>query len=388
MAASVLRTALALALVVMTAGGCSRNSDLWPVLTGETRSTTPLPDAAAANKARATSPGAPTQTAAVTTSPLAQGAPAASTMTAAPTGTFVGQKVEQLRGDLQRLQAQLADHQGQLRQVREDAVQNGQRYYTNIAAINARLQVGTTPGNPNLVQGWNDAQSNLDRIADDIGRLNNLSTLVGGDSALAAYILDATRAAYSISGAVDEDHRALAQLEDETNRTTVQIERLLNEISDDVSRQTAYVNNERRNLTTQSVAIKNGELYGGSFGNRSFGSSGLMPTAGGAPTAGLARGRPLVVIKFDRANVAYQQPLYTAVSQALDRRPDATFEIVAVTPSRGNTGQVALASNTSRRNAEAVYRSLADMGLPANRVTLSSTTSASAETSEVHVFVR
>ena len=33
-----------------------------------------------------------------------------------------------------------------------------------IAAIEARLQVGTTPGNPILVQQWNEAQSELDRI--------------------------------------------------------------------------------------------------------------------------------------------------------------------------------------------------------------------------------
>jgi hypothetical protein len=199
-------------------------------------------------------------------------------------------------------------------------------------------------------------------------------------------MLESTRAAFSISGALDEDHRALTMVEDDTNRTTVMIDRLLNEVSDDISRQTAYVNSERRNLTTLAVAIKNGQLFGTSLANRGFGPA---PAAiAGAPVSSLARGRPLVVIKFDRPTVAYQQPLYNAVSQALDRRPDATFEIVAVTPSRGNAGQVALASTASRRNAEAVYRSLADMGLAANRISLSATTSATADTNEVQVFVR
>jgi hypothetical protein len=382
MAATPLRAALLTVLVAVSATGC-RNSDVWPVLTGEQRRSEARPAAAAAPTEQP--PRAANQTAAVSMAPLA---PAAPTYSGPSTGTFVGQKVEQLRGDLQRLQSQLADHQGQLRQIREDALQNGQRYYTNVAAINARLQIGTTPGNPNLVQQWNDAQANLDRIGDDIGRLNNLSTLIAGDSALAAYILEATRAAFSISGAVDEDHRALTALEDDTNRSTVQIDRLLNEVSDDVSRQTAYVNSERRNLTTQSVAIKNGELYGGSLANRSFGSSGIAASAGSVPLSSQARGRPRVVIKFDRPNGSYQQPLYNAVSQALDRRPDASFEIVAVAPNRGNPGQLALASNASRRNAEAVYRSLTDMGLPANRVTLSATTSGAADNNEVHVFVR
>ncbi|HUA51143.1 MAG TPA: hypothetical protein VMB81_03210 [Candidatus Sulfotelmatobacter sp.] len=379
MAASPLRAALL--LVALTATGCNRNSnfDLWPMLTGEPKA---KPAVAADQQPQAASQ----QSADVATAPLA---PAGAAMPAPTTNTYVGQKVDQLRSDLQRLQAQLADHQNQLRQIRDDAVQNGQRYYTNVAAINARLQVGTTRGNPNLIQQWNDAQGDLDRINDDVGRLNNLAALIGGDSALASYILESTRAAFSISGAVDEDHRNLTQLEDDTNRATVQVDRLLNDVSDDISRQTAYVNSERRNLTAQSVAINNGELLGGSLANRGFGGQGLVASAAGAPpVSSVARGRPLVVIKFDRPTVSFQQPLYNAVSQALDRRPEATFEIVAVTPNRGNAGQVALASNASRRNAEAVYRALTDMGLAANRVTLSATTSSSAENNEVQVFVR
>jgi hypothetical protein len=380
MATTPLRAVLLLVLVALSATGCRSSGGLWAMLTGESHKTEAKPAAVAAAPTPPASPSAP-----VATTPLP---PSGAGSSGQSSGTFVGQKVDQLRGDLQRLQSQLADHQGQLQQIRDDALQNGQRYYTSVAAVNARLQIGTTPGNPNLVQQWNDAQADLDRIGDDVGRLNNLSTLIAGDSTLASYILEATRNAFSISGAVDEDHRALTQLEDDTNRATVQIDRLLNDVSDDVSRQTAYVNSERRNLTIQSVAIKNGALFGGSLANRSFGSSGVVASAAGSALPSAARGRPLVVIKFDRPTVAYQQPLYNAVSQALDRRPDASFEIVAVTPNRGNAGQLALASNASRRNAEAVYRSLTDMGLPANRVTLSATTSASAENNEVHVFVR
>jgi hypothetical protein len=376
MAATSLRAVLL--LIVLALPGCSK-SDMWPMLTGEPRRSD-QPAASSAPPAIASAD--------VTSAPLPAASGSAAAYAAPASGTFVGQQVQQLRGDLQRLQTQVAEHQAQLQQIRDDALQNGQRYYTSVAAINARLQIGTTPGNPNLVQQFNDAQVNLDRIGDDVGRLNNLASLVGADSTLAAYILNTAGNAFSISGAVDEDHRALIQLQDDTNRATVQVDRLLNDISDDISRQTAYVNNERRNLTTQSVAIKNGELFGSSLANRSFAGSSVMASAG-APQSGLARGgRPLVVIKFDRQNVAYQQPLYTAVSQALDRRPDAMFEIVAVTPNRGNAGQVALASTAARRNAEAVYRSLTDMGLPANKVTLSATTSGSAENNEVQIFVR
>ncbi len=370
----------ALALALFALAGCNSRSEAWPVLTGEPTRGAP------AQTSQTTQPSDN-----VTMAPL-PGSSAGTFSGGQNTGTYVGQKVDQLRGDLARLQASVADHQAQLRLVREDALQMGQRYYTNMAAINARLQIGTTPGNPNLVAQWNEAQQNLDRIGDDVTRLNNLANLVAGDSALAAYILESTRAAFTITGAVDEDHRALVVLEDDTNRTTVLVDRLLNDISDDVSRQTAYVNNERRNLTTQSVAIKNGELYGAALAARSFGATGVVAAPGAAPASlplsSLARGRALVVIKFDRPNVAFQQPLYTAVSQALDRAPNASFEIVAVSPNRGNVGQAALASGAARRNAESVYRAMTDMGLPPARVSLSATSSGSAESNEVHVFVR
>ena len=117
------------------------------------------------------------------------------------------------------------------------------------------------------------AQAGLDRLSADIAAMNTLANRVASDSSMAAFILESVRATYGLAGAIDEDHRQLAILEDETNRTAVLIDRLLNELSEDVSRQTAYVGNERRNLTTLSLAVKNGELLGTSLANRAYASS-------------------------------------------------------------------------------------------------------------------
>jgi len=97
---------------------------------------------------------------------------------------------------------------------------------------------------------------------------------------------------------------------------------------------------------------------------------------------------PLAVIRFSRPDVPYQSMLYTAMSKALERRPQAQFDLVAVAPNQGTPAQVALAQNKSRRNAEQVLRTLTEMGLPPSRVNLRSTTSTSANTNEVHIYVR
>jgi hypothetical protein len=335
----------------------------------------------------------PAQTSATPASTAESGAPSFNTGSfepegvtpGSPTGTFVGQKVQELRGDLERLQSSIANQNAQLQDLRARAVQNANLYHSTVGAIAAKLQVGTTPGNPVLVQQWNTAQIQLEQVSADLAQMNSLSNDVASNAALSSYVLEATRASFGISGAVDEDHRQLAILEDEVNRTTVLIDRLLSELTEDVARQTNYLGQERSNLTTLALGVSNGELYGTSLGSRAY----VAPVApASAPGTGLASGRPLVVIRFDRQNVQYEQALYDAVSRALERRPNAAFDLVAVTPGGGTPAEVALNSNSARRNAESVLRTLTNMGLPPDRVSLAATTSPSATTTEVHLYVR
>ncbi|MGO8867761.1 MAG: hypothetical protein ACLQME_14790 [Alphaproteobacteria bacterium] len=390
----------ALVGVVLLLGGCSFASEnLLPTLTGEEPSgkakaqettapaaaTPPAAAQAAPTTPVATQPAAPPQLNTTNFQPVPVAA-------GQPTGTAVGQKVESMRGELVKLEGSISDHNSRLQTLRAQTVGNAQQYQQLIGAINAKLQVGTTPGNPVLVDQWNQAQSILEKIDGDVAAMNSLSTEVSSDSSLAAFLLESTRATYGISGAVDEDHRQLAILEDETNKTVVTIDRLLNELSEDTSRQNLYLGRERNNLTTLSVAIKNGELFGASLANRAYYTAAPLASRAPAPrgesAASLANRRPLVVIRFDRENVDYESALYTAVSEALQRKPNADFDLVAVAPSKGGPAKTALAMNTSKRNADAVMRSLTNMGLPASRVKLSAITSSSAETSEVHLYVR
>ncbi|MEE8122564.1 MAG: hypothetical protein V3T93_00485, partial [Alphaproteobacteria bacterium] len=202
-------------------------------------------------------------------------------------------------------------------------------------------------------------------------------------------LLKTTRATSELTGAVDEDHRQLAALEDDLNRMWVLIDRLLKKVNGDVGRQITYLGYERKSLANLSFAIKSGEPVAVSLTNRALAKA-AEPAAGGSGRVGLAQAarRPLVVIRFDRADVEYEQALHIAVSRALERRPGAVFDLVAVAPKQGAPSQLALSSKSARRNAEKVWRSLASMGLPDNRMTLSATTREDAKTSEVRIYVR
>ena len=313
-------------------------------------------------------------------------------MSGQPTGTLVGQKVTQLRGELQRLKGQLGQQNGQLQQIRQTTTNNAQRYHGTVAAVTARLQLGTTPGNPILVNQWNAAQAELDRISSDIATMNSLANQIASNSSLASYVLESARAAYGLTGAIDEDHRQLALLEDQTNRAVVLIDRLLSEINEDVARQTSYVAGERSNLTTLSSSIKNGELHGSSLMARAFAVGSQAPafSTSSTPRRGFVAGgrQPLVVIRFDRADVQYQQALYNALSAALERRPQSFFTLVAVAAGQGTAAEVALNVSKSIKNADEVVRTMANMGLPADRLQMSSTTSPQISVNEVRIYVR
>lgn len=302
------------------------------------------------------------------------------------TGTFVGRKVVELRSELQRLQDQVAQHNGELQTLRAEMVASAQNYHNTVAAVNSRLQVGTTPGNPVLVQQFSSAQDALDALNSDIAGMNKLATAVSGMSTMSAYLSESTRAAFGVSGAVDEDHRQLAILQDEVDQTVVLIDRLLNEVAEDIRRQSSYVATERSNLNTLAAGIKTGEIYGASLTNVAQAASGPGPIAG-QPMDTSGR-RPLVVIRFDRDQVPYQQALYNAVGRVLERRPDAAFDLVAVAPASGGPARVALNSNKARRHAEDVLRSLTEMGLPPARVAVSAKTSSGAQSNEVHLYLR
>jgi hypothetical protein len=377
---------------------------LWPTLTGEDPSGQ-TQQSASAKPAPATS-GQRSAQASSTSTNAADRAPAPGRRQPAlgnsnfkpngvtpgqQTGTAVGKKVIKLREELKRLQTAVAKQNMQLQRSRAKVVQDSRRYHSSVATINSRLQIGTTPGNPILVRQYNSAQADLDRLSRDLAQMNALSSAISSDTTMSSFLSESVKATFSISGAVDEDHRQLAILEDEVNRTVILIERLHKEVVEDVRRQSNYVATERSNLNLLASGVRSGEIYGASLVNQA-----MVASAGGAgglrampPRPSNTSGRrPLVVIRFDRPNVPYQQALYTAVSRVLERRPNATFDLVAVAPSLGDKARTALNKTKSRRFAEGVMRSLVEMGLPPSRIAMSTKVNGGTRSNEVHLYLR
>jgi hypothetical protein len=352
-------------------------------------------------------------------------------------GTVVGNRAAALRDEVLRLRSSVNLNSNEFAILRTSGAAGAVQYHSTVAAITARLQNGTTKGNPILLRQWEEADASLGEVTSSLNKLNSLQVSIDADASVASYLLDSVQAAFDLSGAVDEDHDQLKLLHDEVSRLVVQLDYLRNQTTADIQRQSSYLTTERANIQALAFAISRGELLGNSLANRpvivnpspvatmpapqsyapqaapmspvaqsSLGPEPMSPreymteagtlpvpannistnnsNVGSAPTVG----RLLVLIRYNQANVDYSQQLSQAVGTAMERRPNAEFSVVAVSPASGDPASLAEEQQAAEKNADEVKRSLIQMGLSPSRITMASTQAQTAQTPEVHVYIR
>ena len=299
------------------------------------------------------------------------------------TGTFVGQKVVAFRSELNQLQSSIRVYNEDLQKVRSSVINNAMQYHKTIGTIEAKLQVGTTPGNPYMYGLLQSAQNNIQTMSGNTVTLEGLSAKVTSDAAMTSYLLDSIRAAYSVSGAVDEDHRQLRILENETNQTTILINSLLGEVNSDVERQRQYIDTAKNHIVDLSEAIKVGS-YGVNNVPLSAMAVSRATTYAPVTTSSVASGKPLFTAKFNKSNVNYKDGLTQAIRQAKAAKPSVRFDVVAVTPSSASS----LTKQNAQSHASAIFKDMIEMGVGADKISLSSKSSADASSAEVQIFVK
>ena len=314
-------------------------------------------------------------------------------ISAEPSGTFVGQKIPPLREDFDSVTEAFLIHRDSYEEIKNRVYGAATQYYGKVAAINTKLQLGTTPGNPVLVKQYDEAQTELKNIESYSREVNLLNQKVTADAGVVALLKSTINKTLRLAGAIDQDHRHLEVLEDDVEKIEVNIARIINEITEEVSRQSGFMRIENQNLLTVAVAIRNGEAMGTGIRNRAFLAAQALADAG-PPDKQLEvkrvniTGLPLVVIRFDDPNIDYEKTLYDAIGITVDKKPDASFGLVAVAPIGKNEGETRINASKVKKYAERVLRSLVSFGLPSKKVALSAKTSGDVVVPEVHIFVQ
>ena len=178
-------------------------------------------------------------------------------MEAGPSGTFVGQKINPLREDFLAVAEAFNIHRDSYEEVKSRVYGASTEFYGTIAAVNTKLQLGTTPGNPVLVRQYDQAQSELDNIEEYMREINLLNQKVNADAGVVALLKSTLNKTLRLAGAIDQDHRQLELLEDDTEKLEIDIARLINEITEEISRQAGFAKIENQNMLVMAVAIRN-----------------------------------------------------------------------------------------------------------------------------------
>ena len=347
----------------------------------------------ASSAAPVSAPPAPAAQAA----PSSQPAPSSSVSTTAPSAPATGRpfsaasttststvvppvnRPTAVRNDLLRLQDDVAEHLSELRHLRAELDDATGKVDSLAGGIETRLKSKSVPNDPQLLNDWNQAETQLNHTAQSVARLNNISSWATTDSALASYVQQAIRSAQGDPGISDADRRQLARLAADADHASIAVDQLVTETSGEIANRNLFVATAHRRLASIESDI--------AAGQRAASVASLPPGTGrAAAAASSAPGerRALVTIRFDRPNVAYQEELFRAMRAALDAQPGVAFDIVAVSPP-GAAGSNAAAAE---RNVESVVQSLSSMGLPPDRFRLSAETLADASGNEIRIYPR
>lgn len=95
---------------------------------------------------------------------------------------------------------------------------------------------------------------------------------------------------------------------------------------------------------------------------------------------------PLMIIRFNEPDVAFQDPLYETMVKAFKIKPSAVFDIVSVSQKSSNKKTQNDNDQVAQENAAKVIQTFNDMGMPTTRLTLSNIAE-SVQSSEIRIFV-
>jgi hypothetical protein len=276
-----------------------------------------------------------------------------------PSGSLQGQRIADMRARLVALQGEVSARNANLSEIRQRAAGEGALY--RIAKSDLTLTAAPTP------QTVQQAQSSLERFAAATFALDGEMRVFARGAAEANRLMTESTA---VRDGNEDDMNQLNTLRAEIGATANQLDRLVNEISNEWALQSAFLAKERAALVSAGVAA---------------------PSANAVTTAALSQALPataammaapaFVTIKFDRANVSYRGALAEAVSKAKRRNPGTAFDIIGVAAGR-TPGPEA----TTR--AQEVASTLTTLGVDAAKIRLFNATSTALQTPEVRIYAR
>jgi hypothetical protein len=299
-----------------------------------------------------------------------------------PIFTYVGQRILEMQNEFKKLDNEISEKKTNFDLLKSTGIKSAENYHSIVAAIAARLQIGTTPGNPILLDQFENAQTELASVSAQGQNIVDVGNKISLLSTRVAYLLEQARAAKKLRGAVDQDHRDLSSFQDALKRRSVDVMRSLEELNETIRRREIFLAAERRRLTLLANAISVGESFGTGLGT----VNSLPVNNQDQRSQSSVSPSPIAVFKIRSESENYHQDLFGAVSAALEKAPKAKFTLVAVSSSAGNASKQAERAANAKLDVGKLISSLVSMGMPVDRLSVNSLSVASIENTEVRLY--
>ena len=305
-----------------------------------------------------------------------------------PIFTYVGQRIIEMQEEFNKLDSEIKQGEDSFKDLKFNGIKSAENYHSIVGAIAARLQIGTTPGNPILLSQYEQAQTELAEVSSQGQNLIDVGNKISLYSTRVSYLLEQARSTKKLRGAVDEDHRNLSSFQDQLKRRGVDVLRILEDLNETVRRRYIFLAAERRRLTQLANAISIGESFGLGLGTLSS-----LPAINDSQDTNQGRRsennnvspNPIAVFRINELN-DYEQNLFGAISATLDKSPESRFTLVAVSSSAGNASEQAERAANARNDVSKLISSLVSMGMPVDRISVSSLSAANVENTEVRLY--
>lgn len=325
----------------------------------------------------------------------------------ANTGTVVGRKVAEFKNELNQIRAQLNKESETLVKLRADVTANITKYNEIMAAMETKLQLGTTPANPKMVALYNNAQNVLQENETAVEGLNTLSADTAALGTQLAALISSVRETYTVPGALDEDHANLRVLENGAEQTAVAVKNMMAEAMVDSAQQKSAVQNARARLLGMSNAIAHGSFRPDNAlilvqpqaiqpQPRPQTMKQPLPKINAPVKASVkskapqkvvapvkaVKNTPLFKIEFNAEDVRYKNDLESAINKALAANAQAKFKVEAVNPLE------TAATADSKKYAAEVFAEMINLGVAPEDITIVSRAGSDVKTPLVNVYAK
>lgn len=275
--------------------------------------------------------------------------------------------------------------------MQDNITASAKAYLDIVGDIRAKLQVGTTPGNPQLLAQLNSARVALDALGSRVIHLRELNNSIDRDLSQSTFLKQLGRNAQFIQGSAEADLERIQGDLLRLDRTTRSMETMRDSANRLVERQQGLEQIHRnelnlinqiiyRGVNAESFSFRPDELAPNisspalnapvetSMATPALQVSSLADNPHVQPAAGH---NALLSLTLDGKKSGFEETLYSAIEKAHTANADVTFTLKGLYPTGRTKADTKKHQQQAKKDTDTLLAAMVDMGVPASRVTVS-----------------